>query len=603
SKSGIARHNQAKVEVLPFRVSTQSATNYLRVIASSEIIPRVYGKWTLLKYHFLNWLGLSDWAKESSQAVKLERISALYLPTWVVDAAFEVKCRGNDGRADATIITTSSRFPGHSWKPMDSCPMLPPPPNDMKPLSERESDPSYAGGTPRQPWDNLAMVDYESFESFQKKKKDKSNVKIKGGIPDPIPFTISPLHLPDMIRKQLELKDSTFTPNLSAGVELPGSNTHGLGLTVSFVGEDGEQLTSPPVRFEPETLKLEMMAAYPILMPLHLAEFSYDDEDGDKHFITFVLGAWDVNGLQICKKEKGEDWTWTFQRIQPADIDLMDMYPKVPVRSSISEIFEQKRKQIKQKREEARALQRKQEAEEKDISAEETEKTSKKFKTLKEWEDELDRQDAEHQSDFNETLRAQLAESVSSEFPIKLAVEDRSLELLKKADWIHLERKEREAFAMRTLDEDPSTHPMSSSEKARYQELLSSAKSAAEPRPFAWLKNEADRNAEHDHPDRKAGLGRYIHWSSPNVQRLSHNVYANRRYLVEAIPEVLRSRKRMVRIVQAGGHIDQSQVVVLEDGSKVSGEKAYQTVASVDLNARQKKETMKPRWLKALEAA
>ncbi|SNX83536.1 uncharacterized protein MEPE_02243 [Melanopsichium pennsylvanicum] len=597
STSGIPRHHQAKVEVIPFRISTKAAKNYLTTLATTEILPRVMSQWQLLKHQLLSFIGFGSEFNDNEEIVKLQRMTALYLPIWMVDASFEIKCRGNDGRAEANFILTSSRFPGHTWKPMDSMPMFPPPPFDMKATQDLQKDPSLGSHTPKEAWDNLGMVDYESYESHLKQKAD-SNLHIKGGIPDPVPFSISPLFLPDMLREKLELKDATFAPDLSAGFKLPGSDTHGLGLTIQLVNEDGEQLTSPSVRFEVDTLKLDMFAVYPVLMPLHMAEFSYvDPEDEQSYFVTVVLGAWDPSGLQFCLKEKDQDWQWSFTKTDPLKIDRLDLYPRTPTKTSLNERFEKERQEERLRRRKKLA---KEEQEDQDGDSK-----PKKRKTLKEWEQEWDKEDAEHQKSFQADLKSRIMEKLSSELPIKAAVEQKSLELLQKADWIHWERDEREAFETRTSSTDPTKEFLMPEEIKRLQNATSLArKHPTEPRPFAWLDAKADRQAEIDHPDRKAGLGKYIHWTSPHVQRLSHNVYANRRYLTEAIPDVLNSRKRMAAIVEGGHDVDRSHIKAKrEDGTKVSGDEAYETFAAHDINIRQQREALKPRWLKVLEEA
>lgn len=595
SSSIPARHHQSKVEVVPFRVPSKAAKEYLTTLAKIEIMPRVMSKWSIIKHQLLSLIGLKSVSSTNDDdIVKLRRMTALYLPVWIVDASFEMKCRGNDGRADSNFIITSARFPGHSWKPMDSLPMIPPPPYDMIPTKELQKDPNYAGEAPKEAWNNLGLVDYIPYESHLKSKNDLK-VKIDGGIPDPLPFTISPLFLPNMLRTQLELKDLTFAPDLAAGFQLPGADKHGLGLTIALVNEAGEQIKTPPVRFEPDTLKLDMMAAYPILMPLHLAEFSYKDQDDRKQFITMVLGAWDSNGLQFCMKEKDEDWRWSFS--EHFKIDKLDLYPRAPIKTSLSEMFERQRE--KERAEEREKLA--QEPEEAD--GEEGEGKSKIGSiTRKELEAKWAKEDEEHTKTFRADLRSKMMEKLSSELSIKAAVEERCVDLVKRADWLLWERDEREAFQMRTSWSEPDTDTMTAAEKERHEATLTTARTApTEPRPFQWLSQEADRKAETEHPDRKAGLGRYIHWTSPHVQRLSHNVYANRRYLTEAIPDVLLSRKRMASIAETGHDVDRSHIKAkLGDGTKLSGEEAWKTIASDDINIRQQRESLKPRWLKAL---
>ena len=213
--------------MLPFRISSKSAREYLTTLAKTEVMPRVMTQWDIIK-HQVRSLNPFRGFEADEQIVKLERMTALYLPTWIVDASFEAKCRGNDGKAEANFITVSSRFPGHSWKPMDSLPLFPPPPYDMKPNQTNSGDPSLDPSANREAWETLAMVDYESYESYLK-TKGNSKVQIQGGLPEPLPFTISPLFLPDMIRDQLESADATFIAELAYLHVTNGSRSGGIG--------------------------------------------------------------------------------------------------------------------------------------------------------------------------------------------------------------------------------------------------------------------------------------------------------------------------------------------------------------------------------------
>ena len=58
----------------------------------------------------------------------------------------------------------------------------------------------------------------------------------------------------------------------------------------------------------------------------------------------------------------------------------------------------------------------------------------------------------------------------------------------------------------------------------------------------------------------------------------------------------------MASLAEGGYNVDTSLVKVnLQDGRKLSGDEAYQTVAANDLSMRQQREALKPRWLKALQ--
>ncbi len=53
----------------------------------------------------------------------------------------------------------------------------------------------------------------------------------------------------------------------------------------------------------------------------------------------------------------------------------------------------------------------------------------------------------------------------------------------------------------------------------------------------------------------------------------------------------------MASIQESGYDVDRSLLKAkLEDGTKVSGEEAYKTLAADDISVRQQREALKPRW-------
>ncbi|KAI3492150.1 hypothetical protein L1887_43439 [Cichorium endivia] len=466
------------------------------------------------------------------------------------------KCRGNDGKAEANFITVSSRFPGHSWKPMDSLPLFPPPPYDMKPNQTNSADPSLDPSANREAWETLAMVDYESYESYLK-TKGNSKVQIQGGLPEPLPFTISPLFLPDMIRNQLESADATFIAELAAGFELPGGDKHGFGLTMSLVDEEGKPITSPPVRFEPDSLKIDMMAAYPIMMPLHMAEFSYvEAEDGETRHLTFVMGG--LGHERPTLLHEGER-----RRLEATRSRRRSAAP--PYSGPVSATADQ---DAAQRVVRARARTR-----------------------------EVD--PAQRLSD----LQSRLKEKLKTELPHRGEIEKRSAELLERADWIHWERDEREAFQARTARSDPARTMITKAQKERYAAAVASARKApTDPRPLRWL-SQLGRARSGAGASGPKGGARSLHLLelTPRATSVAQCVCESS-ISARAIPEVLRSRKQMASLAEGGYNVDTSLVKVnLQDGRKLSGDEAYQTVAANDLSMRQQREALKPRWLKALQ--
>ena len=573
----IPRRYQPKVEALEFRVSAKEAEDELTHIANTHILRRSHAWGRYVKYHFLRSLGFYEKAGEGEDFVKLRRMSSLYLPIWIVDASFSIMCRGNDGRAEANCILTSSRMPGHSWKPMDSMPMYPPPPYD---LNADKTDVTVQSILARNSWDCLTTVDYQPFDPVKHLEYEPGLVK--EDVPEVIPFSISPLHLPGLIRKSLHHSLAKSQPDLSDGYTYMAGYRPGQNFNLTYKLPNGEVAQFPPLSFEPDSLKMDLMAAYPILMPIHVAEFSYADDKQAEQTITFVHGAWHSFAPQICYKDSLSDvWHWSMGRQSPLEVQRLDVFPRVPVTTDIGIMFDQHRQRMERERDAERRKRKRQ------LASEATEEA--KMDAKRRWEQrerEWEEEDKFHNRKLNENLDSYMLQSRRAEEPYMQEAERASLELLKSSNLSELEAVEEASYATRVAPKGTRA--------------TAARANAAEPAPSRWLANEEERKAEETHPDRSLGLGSFIHWTSAHVQRLSLNMAANRRYLQEGMPGMLHSRKRMVAIAAAGGDVDRISIRTSRGSEK--GKQAVQTLQNADMDERIKRELLRPTWSKELQA-
>ncbi|EPQ30735.1 uncharacterized protein PFL1_01636 [Pseudozyma flocculosa PF-1] len=587
----VPKRYRAKVEVLPFRVGTEEARQFLHAFTAGGVLQHHRSWYEHLKLHYALTIGGETAQEVRERVVTFEKISALYLPIWMVNASVELRCRGENGRAEVTLLTTKSRFPGNSWGPMTTMPMYPDYPSDA-PVS------------PDQPQQTLdpaqrnyqLMMDYELYDP--EKHLHPKGVEIEGGIPPPLPFNISPLHLPELLRKDLAPEDRTIEgeiPREDLEEELGRT-----GRAWSNYKTGNPKLS--PVHFEPETLKTHMLAAYPLLIPIHLAECSFIDKEGERQRVTHALGAWDKQMHTFASLfHKDGVWRRTGSDRHPFSIQTTDLFPRLPIRNPFQQHFSKERAAAEDER-------RKKRIEYKEKLTAKMGEMKKQFGLGKMNRAEIDElweeADSLHIKELKDSIKSQEAEHLAVELPVAWAITLKVDELLEKANWTPLERDEREAYQARTSRVDPSKPVRSKKDKQRLPsttQMRYSGTPPTEPRPYQWLSDKQEREAEQQHPDRKAGLGDFIHWTSPHVQRLTLNVAANKRYLEEGVPRELKSRRSLVNATAAGADIDNLLVINQSDGSTVKGSDAVKTLRASDLDCRQYSERLKPRWLKELE--
>lgn len=327
------RHEN-KVAALDFQLGTQDAVYRARLAALEQLLPTIKGRWGGVGFALSQAFGLG-WMTESEESVmRFVSSRAVYYPTWVVDAMFRVPCRGENGTAIASFITTNSTFPGNAWKPMNTLPFRAPPPR--------------TSSTPP-PTNSVITPSDEPMEyaPFSRSRHLNPNVEVSDSI-SVLPFDISPMSLTALC-KSADLR-SSMIDMLSEGPALhinkrftilPGVEIQVANIDTSKRDEEKRAM----LRMDWDKLEVEMLACYPVMLPIHLVEFHYDAHGEQNCQATVALGAWDSRtyyaltymfsglityGLRCEEKDawmyKG-DMTWL-------DIDMLDFEPRVPISRS-----------------------------------------------------------------------------------------------------------------------------------------------------------------------------------------------------------------------------------------------------------------------------
>ncbi|WFD20151.1 hypothetical protein MCAP1_002395 [Malassezia caprae] len=163
------------------------------------------------------------------------------------------------------------------------------------------------------------------YQPFSRARHLKPDVKITGDI-NILPFNISPLSLPDIF-KSAGLRNS-IVDMLSAGPALHINRRFtilpGVEIQVANLNEARNDGSQANLRLDWESLKCDMLAYYPVMLPIHLVRFHYDAHGEKDREATVALGAWDEenDGWMI----KGES-SWL-------DIDMVDFHPRIPIAPS-----------------------------------------------------------------------------------------------------------------------------------------------------------------------------------------------------------------------------------------------------------------------------
>lgn len=313
----------SKVSALEFQLSTEDAVYRARLAALEQLLPTIKGRWGGIGFAVSQALGLG-WMTDSEESVmRIVSSRAMYYPTWVVDAMWKVKCRGDNGEATASFISTNSAFPGNSWRPMDSLPIRAPPPR-LPSTPERAPSIITSADEPM------------TYAPFSKERHLHPEVDIDGQI-SILPFNISPLCLPDLC-KSADLR-SSMVDLLSQGPALHINRRFtilpGVEIQVANLDDQRSENKSAMLRMEWDTLQLDMLACYPVMLPMHLVQFRYDAHGEKDRRATVALAAWDPSLLTYalqCDEQPG----WVFKGDTSwLDVDMLDFDPRVPISPSV----------------------------------------------------------------------------------------------------------------------------------------------------------------------------------------------------------------------------------------------------------------------------
>ncbi len=315
-----------KVETLPFLVSTSQAERILRRAAvqgvfkedqvplllriTNDIVRRLPD---FIRNHFDNSL------------VKCEKISSLYLPIWVVDAIVKVKAEGDSGKTEATLLFEHSRFPAHCWKAMDMLPLNAINEDFLHAIKEadpsKKDDPDYA-------------THYERWEEETHMRKPPT--QLNGEILK-LDFKVSPLQLPELLKQHMpEL--SAKPPRVKADPISFGNpfNKRQVAMVVPFPKDLNELETddSSTLRFDPESLQIDMLAAYPVMLPVHLAEYTWINMNREQKTLLTAMNGHDITGSAVARTDLDREWSIARIGGAPAQAKAVDMFPSVPFHTS-----------------------------------------------------------------------------------------------------------------------------------------------------------------------------------------------------------------------------------------------------------------------------
>ncbi|KAK0531355.1 hypothetical protein OC842_003648 [Tilletia horrida] len=345
-------------------------------------------------YQLISRFGLTGFLGAGYEAlVTHEQSAAVYVPTWIVDAAlsFDAVAAGREQdregaeheSARTTLLLEHARFPGSTWAPVSSLPIWP-----AFDLAGGEQDGSAAPGqdalstlvssasasASSLPFAGSSAAEYQQWNpeahlSTGTLDADKA-VEIDGPI-SALPFELSPLALPSFLRSQAAQKDgeeelltlSTRQPSTAAEVVLllrkdrqelasvtEAESIDGIEFSAnvsaswfsklsSFLGyllnpnssqqptsqsraelraqkqrekqekEDLELEKERRVSLRPDSLRVDMLAAYPVMLPMHIIKFSYQpppvrassSTNPPRKFITVALAGWDATATQALR--------------------------------------------------------------------------------------------------------------------------------------------------------------------------------------------------------------------------------------------------------------------------------------------------------------
>ena len=194
------------------------------------------------------------------------------------------------------------------------------------------------------------------YEVFSEKKHMRpKDVSITSGKIVRLPFVVSPIHFPKLLKKASKslLSMNLTLPKLAQGVTqvaIPLPFTDKYAMMVPFPkdldeinsGDDGEA-----VRFEAETIKVDLFATYPVYLPVHMAEWSYVDQQGKKKSLLTAMNGHDITGHQICQSNLDRKWSISSIHGGAAQLKFVDFFPRPPFESPLARAEREREKKAK----------------------------------------------------------------------------------------------------------------------------------------------------------------------------------------------------------------------------------------------------------------
>ncbi|WFD34484.1 hypothetical protein MCUN1_001325 [Malassezia cuniculi] len=277
-----------------------------RLVAIQHILPSVIGRWPSLGLFFAQTLTGGMFDSYEHNLMRFDKAQAVYIPVWDIESVWSLKC--NDRRhSTMSFATSGSMMPGNAWEALRFLPLRPPP--------HRVDYTSVLPVTgPKDP---------ATYAPFSRERHLNPEVEVEGGI-SVVPFNISPLQLPGLIRSASPGKlaidfgklGETRRFNLFPGVQVEVSTN---------TGNTDQPLSK--LEFDGSSLSLDMFACFPVMLPVHLVSFKYD-ANGEKDLrATVAFGAWDER-LLACSLKPTHDEEWGAQGNGPwLAIHSVDMDP------------------------------------------------------------------------------------------------------------------------------------------------------------------------------------------------------------------------------------------------------------------------------------
>lgn len=291
---------KGKVLALPFDLDPSSA----RAFAKGAAVRRSQDKrlpivlvTTILGVLAKRVFGVSRWVDAMESASRMERFEALYLPYWIVDASVKLQAQGSDVSrpAQASFGLPQARMPGFDWHPLRSLPLWVPGLDSH--VEYQVFDESLLKG----PAMTYAKSEEGADYAVQKPRSDTDQDWAESRLPlnaTLLPFTNSPLSLPALFKNcPAALRTVEVPVDLPIEGSMAEIEKDREAFAVKQLQEHQEQDDDSPssrIRFKSETLDVDMLAAYPVLLPVYLFRFKARlGKDGQQlPPLTMVLSGW-----------------------------------------------------------------------------------------------------------------------------------------------------------------------------------------------------------------------------------------------------------------------------------------------------------------------